>query len=115
MATLRVMLTTFMLGMASTGVAQTQGDPDLQSMEERLATLRLRFTDKHPEVMALLKQVEARKSNEVSAPPQSSGGPSELQRAGDRLAELRRIYTDKHPEVRAQIEIVEKLEQEKGE
>lgn len=109
-----VLLTSSVLLIGSSAVAQSARDPELREMEERLSTLRLRFTDRHPEVVALLKQIEAYRSTMAPDSPPDPGPQSELQGARARLEELRRTYTDKHPDVLAQIKLIEQLEQEAG-
>lgn len=111
MDNVRLILVSSILVLAFTGVAQAAGDEVLQEMETRLSTLRLRFTDRHPDVVALLQQIEAHKS--VAPDLQPDPDPEAvLQGARARLADLRQIYTDKHPEVQAQIKLVEDLERE---
>jgi hypothetical protein len=109
MNNIRLLLASSVLVFAYVGVAQAAGDEVLQGMEARLSLLRLRFTDRHPDVVALLQQIEAHKS--VTSDPRPDPG-AELEGARARLAELRQTYTDRHPEVQAQIKLVEELELE---
>jgi capsule polysaccharide export protein KpsE/RkpR len=114
MSRLKVLLATATLAFASFGLAQSAGDAVLQAMEAKLATLRMRFADQHPEVVALLRRIEAH--NATLDPDSSTATNTEslkkLQAARVRLAELRRQHTDKHPDVQRQIELVRQLEQE---
>ena len=84
-------------------------------MEAQLANLRLVYSDRHPEVIALLEKIKAQRETEgMDQPraPEKSGG-DDLQGARERLQELRERYTDKHPEVIAQKRRIEELEKQK--
>ncbi len=116
MSKLSVLLATAAVVFASVGLAQTEGDADLQAMEARLATLRMRFTDKHPDVISLLRRIEEHKATHDPGSPavRDTQSQSKLQAARIRLAELRRQHPSNHPDVQTQVELVEQLEKEEG-
>jgi len=89
---------------------------DLAQLEAQLATLRLRYTDKHPEVIALLQKIKAQRESEGldQAPAtKQQGNGDDLRSARERLQELREMYNDKHPVVVAQKKRVAELEDQK--
>ena len=87
---------------------------DLAQMEAQLAKLRLVYSDRHPDVIALLEKIKAERKAQGMDQPRAAdkSGGDDLQGARERLQELRMRYTDKHPEVIAQKQRIEELERQ---
>ncbi|HWL63299.1 MAG TPA: hypothetical protein VNQ32_10895 [Steroidobacteraceae bacterium] len=98
------------------GFSQMGGEADLRAMEAELTKLREIYSDQHPDVVRLLRRIEAHKSAPGVDPSEASNGQSlsELQSARARLAELRRRHGNDHPEVEKQIKLVKEIEQREG-
>jgi len=88
--------------------AQTESTPalenELRSARQKLAELRGRYTDQHPDVQGQLRVIE---SLERSA---AAGETPELAKAKAELERLRVRYADAHPVVQAQLRKVAELE-----
>lgn len=111
---LTVLLLPALLAISGFSVAQTAPSAEMSALEARLADLRLRYTDQHPDVMALLQRIEAQRKAESAAPAtdeKPKNTASELQLARAQLADLRQRLTDKYPDVQQQIRKVKELEQ----
>jgi len=110
-----VILATLVTGTAVLG-AESAPSADLAQMEAQLAKLRLVYSDRHPEVVALLEKIQVQRRNEGLDAPRAprEPGDEDLQSARERLQKLRERYAEKHPEVIAQQKRIEELERQKA-
>jgi hypothetical protein len=77
--------------------AVSAGDAVL-ALQEKLAALRLRFTEQHPDVQAVIASINRQR-------------PEALRVAREALANLRLRYTEQHPDVQRQLAHIRMLEQ----
>ena len=77
----------------------TSPDAQLAMLEGKLETMRARYGDKHPDVVALNRQIAALKSVGATSRPDSGVLTLQIQSLTADLESMRRQYGPKHPDV----------------
>jgi hypothetical protein len=89
-------------GLAVPGIGRAQApvpaDDVVVALQQKLATLRLRFTEQHPDVQAVIAKINQQR-------------PEALRVAREELAKLRLRYTEQHPDVQKQLARIRMLEE----
>jgi protein tyrosine kinase modulator len=79
----------------------TSPDAQLSMLEGKLESLRAKYGDKHPDVVALNRQIDALKSAGATSRPDSAALTLQIQSLTADLESMRRQYGPTHPDVAA--------------